>query len=214
MGEAPIGSMQTEPIEPMSEDFNNPSEMPKPPSGSNEENTVDMDMTSASADTSVIEKLKIAAPVRTGVARPAWNFVKAQSEFRSTDVAFHETASVTKPVPNTVSVNMGNKRVGLGFGVSAKAIAGAASVVREKFHGGLKDGTNKTFDAKFARLHEAVKLKNLPNKNGIEVMHMAIDRVKMAMVDDTRPGGRTSTGQPMFLCRLEVDGVLVSEDGS
>lgn len=149
--------------------------------------------------------------VKKGVISPACNFVKARSEFKSTDVAFRETEKEeVKPKPNYLSVNMGNKRIGLGFGKSA-ASSGDETDISETFYAGMKGAENTHFNRKFAQLHEAVKLRNAADKNGIEVLHMAAAKVKMVITDDIKPGGRTPTGQTRFLCRLLIDGVYIAE---
>lgn len=160
----------------------------------------------------VAEKTPPQNVVKKAVVSPSFNFVKAKSEFHSIDVAFHEDGKVEeKPKENSLSVNFGNKRVGLGFGVSASKANALAEEVAAKFHAGMKNGQNSQIDAKFAKLQETVKAKTLPNKNGIEIIHMAVDKVKMSIVDDIGPGGRTPTGQPMFKCVLLIDGVTISQ---
>lgn len=151
--------------------------------------------------------------VKTAMVNPAFNFVKAKSEFHSIDVAFHETEKVAEnqPTPNSLSVNFGNKRVGLGFGVSASKTDSTSQNVSDKLYAGMKGGNNFLIDAKFARLQEAVKVRNLPNKNGIEILHMAVDKVKMIINDDISSIGRAQNGQVMFLCKLFIDGVYIAQ---
>ncbi|XP_052790351.1 uncharacterized protein LOC128224521 [Mya arenaria] len=148
--------------------------------------------------------------VKTAIVKTGFNFVKAKAEFKSTDVAFHETVEV-KPKPNMLSVNMGNKRVGLGFGVSTSSLSNPSTDISEQFHAGMKGGRNAVFDSKFASLQQAVKLKYQPNNNGIETLHMAIQKVKIDFTDDIRPHGRTASGQTLFMCKLEIAGVNIAQ---
>lgn len=156
------------------------------------------------------EKQEAKTNVKTAMVSPSVNFVKAKSEFHSIDVAFHEIEE-EKPKPNSLSVNFGNKRVGLGFGVSATKATAPGLDISSEYYAGLKDGHNLQMDAKFSRLQEAVKARSLPNKNAIEILHMAVDKVKMVINDEITSSNRTPTGQPMFLCRLQIDGVLIAQ---
>ncbi|KAL4219207.1 hypothetical protein ACF0H5_021789 [Mactra antiquata] len=173
------------------------------------------DITSQSAHTIPQTEVNTAPRnnVKTAMINPAFNFVKAKSEFHSIDVAFHETEKIQEeqPVANKLSVNFGNKRVGLGYGVSANKGNVSNKAVADKFYAGLKDGCNAQMDAKFSKLQQSVKLRNLPNKNGIEILHMAVDKVKMVINDNITSGGRTYGGQPLFLCKLLIDGVFIAE---
>ncbi|XP_053380390.1 uncharacterized protein LOC123559200 [Mercenaria mercenaria] len=156
------------------------------------------------------EKMAPKTNVKTAMVSPACNFVKAKSEFHSIDVAFHETLEEEKPKPNSLSVNFGNKRVGLGFGVSASRPSAQSVDISASFKSGVKDGCNLRIDAKFKKLQDAVKARSLPNKNAIEILHMAVDKVKMVISDEVSLGNRTPTGQPTFMCRLEIDGIFIA----
>ena len=148
--------------------------------------------------------------LKKAMVSPAMNFVKAKSEFHSIDVAFHETEE-QKPKANSLSVNFGNKRVGLGFGVSASKNVAPSTNISADYHAGLTEGGNPKIDARFKHLQEAVKARTLPNKNAIEIMHMAVVKLKMKIVDRVGVGNRTPYGQAMFLCRLQIEGVYVSQ---
>lgn len=150
-------------------------------------------------------------PIKKAMIKPAFNFVKAQSEFKSTDVAFHETEKQSGFGHVQANTSIGNKRVGLGFSASHTYVPTQSVDSVSQVSSGMKHGCNQEMNTRFARLSEAVKLKNLPGKNGIEILHMAIDKVKMALNDQVQPNGRTATGQPLFVCKLEIDGVAIAQ---
>ena len=152
-------------------------------------------------------------PVVTKTIRPEYNFVKAKSEFRSTDVAFHESVKeVIAPKQNHLSVNMGNKRIGLGFGASVNVPA-VHTEVAEKVYPGVKDGCNIELDRKFANLHQAVKARNNPNKNDIEILHMAVTMMKMGITNDIKAHGRVQNKiyPQRFICKLFIEGIFVAD---
>lgn len=125
-------------------------------------------------------------------------FVKASSEFKSTDFSNYYPEPAGQGPVRKVSVQSGrSKGMGLGYGISSKYDIACVSDMDERFR--TLSNAVKELKKKFGA-----------EKNGIEIMQMAVDKIKMGMEAKFRDVVGSQFAHT-FVCTVIIDGLEVME---
>ena len=137
---------------------------------------------------------------------PSFNFVKASSDYKSTEISEKEEKQKNVMIPTVLA---GKNRLGLG--ALNKKSAKQSTLVSGFIVSGK--GTAQ-LEVKFNNLCREVKNRNNPNKNAIEVIHQSADRCKMPINNVFHTNDRMSDGRVKYTCNLEISGVFISSGGA
>lgn len=125
-------------------------------------------------------------------------FVKASGEFKSTDFSNFYPESISQETACKVSVQSGrSKGMGLGYSTSSKYDIACVNDVDQRFR--TLSTAVKDLKKKFGE-----------GKNGIEIMQMAVDKIKMGMETKFRDVVGLQFAHT-FVCTVTVDGLEVVE---
>lgn len=175
------------------------------------QNQSDPNEAPAEADSSQVQNVPQAQSepqVKRKIISPGLNFVKASSEFKSTDIAEKEDPMKNVMLP---SVLAGKNRLGLGAGKKK----GGASHTSQVCGFTATGKTSSTYlNTKFNSLCKEVKGRSNPSKNAIEILHQSADKCKMPINCVYHTNERMADGRIKYTCVLEIAGVFVSDGGA
>ncbi|XP_064616432.1 uncharacterized protein LOC135480516 [Liolophura sinensis] len=129
-------------------------------------------------------------------------FVKANTAFQSTDVAFVKSElRVQKPMEQERNPNYFPPEKDINFKASL-----------ENFHSSMRNYEIKSeYSQKFGKITKHLRAMQSDDKNSISKLHLAADKVKVCIdctISDSPAA--VENGQAMFVCDLRLDTVLTS----
>ena len=135
----------------------------------------------------------------------SFNFVKASSEFKSTDLSEEKKEKQKNLMIPTVLA--GKNRLGLGA-LNAKS-------AKSSFTGFIAAGKGTAhMEIKFNNFCKEVKNRNQANKHAIEILHQSADRCKMPINVVFHTNNRMPDGRVKYTCNLEIADVFISDGGA
>ena len=147
---------------------------------------------------------------KVSVINPNFNFVKASSEFKSTDISQRHFIKEKNPMVPTVLA--GKNRMGLGSTGSNKKGKGSQGAPIISF---IHSGKGLAFlETKFNNLCKEIKNRNASNRSSIEVLHQAVNKCKLQINDVYHTNDRLPDGRVKYTCNLNISNVFVSSGGA